>query len=182
VAEWLRSLTSSYFPLTAMGSNIDRDFDFFHVRKLSSQLTQRGGSTQVPVRAWNNARRGTWGLPPPVKLERRDMTYTVSMWRNTPKQTDKQINVITCLCFALSSFCLLSCWAPCLRPVLIGHVVSKRHLSFLYAHGLYYSRPPDWVKVQIKIWKCVFWLLVIIYWGIETKMVIIMAMGVKYVI
>jgi hypothetical protein len=29
------------------------------------------------------SRKGTWGLPPPVKLERRDMTYTVSMWRKT---------------------------------------------------------------------------------------------------
>jgi hypothetical protein len=49
-----------------------------------------GGSTQVPVRAWNNARKGTWGLPPPVKLERRDMTYNVSMWRKNPKQTNKK--------------------------------------------------------------------------------------------
>jgi hypothetical protein len=36
VAEWLRSLTSNHFPLTAVGSNPDRDFGFFHVRKLSS--------------------------------------------------------------------------------------------------------------------------------------------------
>jgi hypothetical protein len=51
------------------------------------------GSTQVPVRAWNNARKGTWGLPPPVKLERRDMTYTVSMWRKT------QLNLSICVLF-----------------------------------------------------------------------------------
>jgi hypothetical protein len=40
------------------------------VRKLSSypaSLQNVGGSTQVPVRTWNNARKGTWGLPPPVK-------------------------------------------------------------------------------------------------------------------
>jgi hypothetical protein len=56
-----------------------------------ASLRNVGGSTQVPVRAWNNARKGTWGLPPPVKLERRDMTYTVSMWRKTQnKQTNKQ--------------------------------------------------------------------------------------------
>jgi hypothetical protein len=30
-----------------------------------------------------NAWKGTWGLPPPVKLERRDITYTVSMWPET---------------------------------------------------------------------------------------------------
>jgi hypothetical protein len=42
-----------------------------------------GGSTQVPVRAWNNAWKGIWSHPPPVKLERRQMTYTVSVWRQT---------------------------------------------------------------------------------------------------
>jgi hypothetical protein len=36
VAEWLRSLNSNHLPLTAVGSNPDRDFEFFHVRKLSS--------------------------------------------------------------------------------------------------------------------------------------------------
>jgi hypothetical protein len=36
VAEWLRSLTSNHLPLTAVSSNPDRDFGFFHVRKLSS--------------------------------------------------------------------------------------------------------------------------------------------------
>jgi hypothetical protein len=36
VAEWLRSLASNNLPLTAVGSNPDRDFGFFRVRKLSS--------------------------------------------------------------------------------------------------------------------------------------------------
>jgi hypothetical protein len=36
VAEWLRSFTSNHLPLTAVGSNPDRDFGLFHVRKLSS--------------------------------------------------------------------------------------------------------------------------------------------------
>jgi hypothetical protein len=55
------------------------------------QLAGICGFTQVPACAWNNARRGTWGLPPPVELERRHMTYTVSVWRNTHlnKQTWK---------------------------------------------------------------------------------------------
>jgi hypothetical protein len=48
-----------------------------------ASLRNVGCSTQVPVCALNNARKGTWGLPPLVKLERRDMTYTVSMWRKT---------------------------------------------------------------------------------------------------
>jgi hypothetical protein len=55
-------------------------------------LRNVGGSTQVLVRAWNNARKGTF--PPPVKLERRDMTYTVSMWRNTQ---NKQTNIVKLL-------------------------------------------------------------------------------------
>jgi hypothetical protein len=55
---------------------------------MSIQLLRNvGGSTQVPVRAWNNAQKGTWGLPPPVKLKRRDMTYIVSMWRKTQNKT-----------------------------------------------------------------------------------------------
>jgi hypothetical protein len=40
------------------------------------------------MNARNNARRGTWGLPLPVKPERRHMTYTVSVWRKT--QSNKQ--------------------------------------------------------------------------------------------
>jgi hypothetical protein len=32
---------------------------------------------------WNNSRKGTRGLPPPVKLERRHMTSTVLVWRQT---------------------------------------------------------------------------------------------------
>jgi hypothetical protein len=34
--EWLRSLTSNRLPLLAVGSNSDKDFEFFHTRKLSS--------------------------------------------------------------------------------------------------------------------------------------------------
>jgi hypothetical protein len=34
--KWLRSLISNHLPLTAVGSNPDRDFVLFHVRKLSS--------------------------------------------------------------------------------------------------------------------------------------------------
>jgi hypothetical protein len=56
-----------------------------------ASLRNVGGSTLVPVRAWNNARKGTWGLPPPVNLERRHMTYIVSVWRKT--QSNKQTNI-----------------------------------------------------------------------------------------
>ena len=34
-----------------------------------------------PACAWNNARRGSWGLPPPVKLESHHMTFTMLMQR-----------------------------------------------------------------------------------------------------
>jgi hypothetical protein len=57
-----------------------------------ASLRDVGGSTQLPIRALNNERKGTWGIPPPLKLERRDMTYTVSMWRKTQsKQKQTQI-------------------------------------------------------------------------------------------
>jgi hypothetical protein len=64
--------------------------DFFMWGSYSASLRNVDGSTQVPTRAWNNARKGTWGLPSPVKQKRRHMTYTytVSMWRKT--QTSKQ--------------------------------------------------------------------------------------------
>jgi hypothetical protein len=56
---------------------------FFTMQFYPASLRNVGGYIQVPVRAWNNARKGTWGLPPPVKLERRNMTYSLSMWRKT---------------------------------------------------------------------------------------------------
>jgi hypothetical protein len=88
VAEWLRSLTSNHLPLNAVGSNSDRDFDT--QGSYLASLRNVGGSTRVPVRAWNNAQKGTWGLPPPVKLERRQMTYTVSVWRKTKSNQNTQ--------------------------------------------------------------------------------------------
>jgi hypothetical protein len=89
VAEWLRSLTSNHLPLTKELNKI-WILDSLMGGSYPASLRNVGGSTQVPVRAWNNARKGTWGLPPPVKLERRDMTYTVSMRRKTQnKQTNK---------------------------------------------------------------------------------------------
>jgi hypothetical protein len=54
--------------------------DIAHIGKNNGFVV---GSTQVPVRAWNNARKGTGGLPPQVKLERRQMSYTVSVWHKT---------------------------------------------------------------------------------------------------
>jgi hypothetical protein len=61
-----------------------------------ASLRNVSGSSQVPVRARNNARKGTWGLPPPVKLERHDKTYTVSKWRKTQNKQTK--HVTTCIC------------------------------------------------------------------------------------
>ena len=39
---WLsvKSLTQNHLPLTAVGSNLARNFGFFHVRKLSCQVTE----------------------------------------------------------------------------------------------------------------------------------------------
>jgi hypothetical protein len=38
-------------------------------------LQNVGGFTQVPIHAWNNAWKGTWGLPQAVKLEVQHMTF-----------------------------------------------------------------------------------------------------------
>jgi hypothetical protein len=56
-----------------------------------ASLWNVGGSTQVPVPLWNHARKRTWGHPRPVKLGRRHMTYTESVWRKT--QSNKQTNM-----------------------------------------------------------------------------------------
>jgi hypothetical protein len=48
-------------------------FDPHSGRNLSCEefgLRKVGGSTQMTARALNNTRRGTWGLPPPIKLEK----------------------------------------------------------------------------------------------------------------
>jgi hypothetical protein len=65
--------------------------DSFMWGSYPASLRNVGGSTRVPVHAWNNARKGVWGLPPQVKLERRHMTSTMSVWRKT--QLNKQTSV-----------------------------------------------------------------------------------------
>jgi hypothetical protein len=74
------------------------------VRGRVVSLRNVGGSTQVTVRAWNNARKGTWGFSPPVKLERRHMTFTVSVWPKTQSNKKKQQILIS---FVLH---FSSCW------------------------------------------------------------------------
>jgi hypothetical protein len=75
--EWLRSLTSNHLPHTAVFRIPTRILESFMWGCYQASLRNICGSTQVSVRAWNNARKGTWGLPPPVNLERGHMTYTV---------------------------------------------------------------------------------------------------------
>ena len=55
--------------------------DSFMWGNYPATLQNVGGSTQVLARAWNNARRGTWGLPPRWKLESRHITFTVLVQR-----------------------------------------------------------------------------------------------------
>jgi hypothetical protein len=57
--------------------------NFFMLGSYPAGLLHVGGSTQVPICAWNNVWNNTWGLPPPVKLESRNMTYIMLVWRNT---------------------------------------------------------------------------------------------------
>jgi hypothetical protein len=94
VAEWERSLTSNlldFKPSPLLVRIPTGTFDSFTWGSYPASLLNVGGSTQVPIHAWNNARKGAWGLPSPVKLECRDMTYSVSMWRkiqNKQNHTD----------------------------------------------------------------------------------------------
>jgi hypothetical protein len=55
------------------------------VRKLSSFLKERQWFYSG-VFAWNNARRDTWGLRPPVRLKSRHMTFTVLTQGKTQTQ------------------------------------------------------------------------------------------------
>jgi hypothetical protein len=55
---------------------------------------------RCPFLPWNNAWKGTWGMLLPVKLERRNMTFTVSVRRKIQsiKQTNFQCLLILMLC------------------------------------------------------------------------------------
>jgi hypothetical protein len=72
----------------------DNDFRVFHVRGYPASLRNAGGSTQMPVQALNNARKGTWDFPPPVKLE---CAIWPTLWRchvkpnNSNKQTSNKL-------------------------------------------------------------------------------------------
>ena len=57
-----------------------------------------------PACAWNNAQWSTQGLPPPVKMESRHITYTVLVWCKTQlKKYLKSIREWLKVCFNLSS-------------------------------------------------------------------------------
>jgi hypothetical protein len=102
-----RSLNSNHLPLTAVGSNPDRDIGFFHVRGSPAGFRNVCCFTQVRVRAWHNARQNTLGLPPQVELGRRHMTFTVSVWRKT--QTNNATNNKP-ECHATSRFQTIASW------------------------------------------------------------------------
>jgi hypothetical protein len=75
--------------------------DSFMWGSYPASLWTVGYSTQVPVRAWNKAWKGTWSLPPPIKLERRHMTCTVLVWRK-PNQANKQTLNLLNLCIGFA--------------------------------------------------------------------------------
>ena len=85
----------NHLPLTAVDLNPARGFGQCHARKLWC------GSTKVPACAWNNAQRGTWGLPPPGKLESRHIAIT-ELVRNKTHHPHKIKQWYMCLCKLLS--------------------------------------------------------------------------------
>ena len=66
-----------YFRILFVVFSHFRIFALLYFRILLDPFSLRnvGGSTHVSVCAWNNAWRVTWGLPPPVKLESRHITF-----------------------------------------------------------------------------------------------------------
>jgi hypothetical protein len=69
VAEWLRLLTSNHLPLTTVGLSLQASSDSFMLESYPASLRDVGGSTWVPLNAWNNVQRGIGGLPPLGKLK-----------------------------------------------------------------------------------------------------------------
>ena len=72
-----------------------------------SSLQNFGGSTQVPTFAWNNAQRGIWGLPIPVKDY--DI-YSVGLTKKTIKNKETEKNLFKLIYY---------------RPVKVIRLISK---------------------------------------------------------
>jgi hypothetical protein len=72
-AEWLRLWSSDHLPSPLLVRIPTETLDSFIWGSYPDTLWNVGGSTQVPVCAWNIARKDTGGLPPTVKLESRLM-------------------------------------------------------------------------------------------------------------
>jgi hypothetical protein len=92
--------------------------DSFMWGSYPASLRNVGGSTQVPVSAWNNARKGTRGFP-------------VSMLRNTQnKQTKNSCNMQMALCLEKAvNYALLN-----LRYIWYCiHVTDRQNISSTHA-------------------------------------------------
>ena len=98
MAEWLESLTSNHLPLTAVGSIPGQTGNkIFHVRKPSSWLTVGRWFYPGARSGMNNARRGTWGLPPPSKLEKSPYDLSCVGVTIKPNQKTKICHCSTCV-------------------------------------------------------------------------------------
>jgi hypothetical protein len=75
--------------INVVGSNPDREFWFFFIwGSYPASLRNVGGSTQAPVRAWNNARKGAWGLASKAGTSPYDL-YCGGVTYNLINQTNK---------------------------------------------------------------------------------------------
>jgi hypothetical protein len=122
--------------------------DSFMWGSYPASLRNVGCSTQVPVRVWNNARNGTWGLPPPVKLERRHMTYTVTVWRKPQlnKQTNKlkswkdywfSVNTLISYIISFNEWLISSHWSNLILSVQrIFIIIVNVFFNILYRYWL----------------------------------------------
>ena len=124
------------------GFESQQGLDSFMWGSHPASLRNVGGSTQVPTCAWNNAQRGTWGLPPPVKMESCHITFTVLVWRKS------QMKIYTRNTYFISSLLSLCC------NVSTNILASSLALSAFIARLFMFSKLP---------WSLFIWLTPSLY-------------------
>jgi hypothetical protein len=99
-------------------------------------LLNIGGSTQMPVNAWNNAWRDTWGLLLPVKLESSHMTYTV------PVPSKTQPNFLKNLLRTITQKSFNKCFLLTYRFCFFQRYLQSQRLDRLYPRAVTYLANP----------------------------------------
>jgi hypothetical protein len=107
-------------PILSFICHLNPDRDSFMWGSYPASLWNIGGSTPVPVNVWNNARRGTWGLPPPVSWN--IAKWPILCWCDVKSNQRKQTFVIWLLTYSWFPY-ILKAWAKLMfeKIILIFH-------------------------------------------------------------